>query len=248
MVRCVRKLPVRFIGSTSKKNRTLSQAPLVAGTIHSPGALKSARRLKKGDVDFLEARVDHFASDPAAFHAICRTLEAPLIITVRDVAEGGAVALSKARRKELFSAFMNVAAFIDVELRGAASFASTIAEAREGGVGVIISDHHFRAMPTATRLRERLQRALSFGPDIVKVAATASSAQDLLTLLTAMTLVPEGVQASFMGMGTFGKVSRLVFAAAGSVINYGYLDKPQVPGQWQAQILKARLAELRDLS
>jgi hypothetical protein len=28
------------------------------------------------------------------------------------------------------------------------------------------------------------------------------------------------------------------------VLNYGYLDEPQVSGQWEATLLKQRLAEL----
>jgi 3-dehydroquinate dehydratase-1 len=47
-----------------------------------------------------------------------------------------------------------------------------------------------------------------------------------------------------MGMGRFGKVSRLLLAQAGSVLNYGYLDRPNASGQWEATILKQRLKEL----
>jgi 3-dehydroquinate dehydratase-1 len=47
-----------------------------------------------------------------------------------------------------------------------------------------------------------------------------------------------------MGMGPLGKVSRLVLAAAGSRLNYGYLDKPQVAGQWPALELARRLEEI----
>jgi 3-dehydroquinate dehydratase-1 len=49
-----------------------------------------------------------------------------------------------------------------------------------------------------------------------------------------------------MGMGALGKVSRLVFAEAGSVLNYGYLDRPNASGQWEATLLKQRLKELRE--
>ena len=47
-----------------------------------------------------------------------------------------------------------------------------------------------------------------------------------------------------MGMGPMGRVSRLVLAAAGSCLNYGYLDRAQVPGQWPAAELKRRIAEV----
>ena len=64
----------------------------------------------------------------------------------------------------------------------------------------------------------------------------------LLDFLTARRAAAPAL--SVMGMGAYGKVSRLVFARAGSVLNYGFLDRVQVPGQWPAELLKARLAEL----
>ena len=51
---------------------------------------------------------------------------------------------------------------------------------------------------------------------------------------------------SVMGMGRFGKISRLLLAQAGSVLNYGYLDRPNASGQWEARLLKSRLAELAE--
>ncbi len=53
---------------------------------------------------------------------------------------------------------------------------------------------------------------------------------------------------SVMGMGKYGKVSRLLFAQAGSVLNYGYLGSAQVAGQWPAVVLKQRIRELLDYS
>ena len=51
---------------------------------------------------------------------------------------------------------------------------------------------------------------------------------------------------SVMGMGPLGKASRLLFARAGSLLNYGYLGEPQVSGQWSALTLKARLEEVME--
>ena len=46
-------------------------------------------------------------------------------------------------------------------------------------------------------------------------------------------------------MGPLGRASRPVLAAAGSVLNYGYLGGgAQVPGQWPAARLRARIDEL----
>jgi 3-dehydroquinate dehydratase-1 len=47
-----------------------------------------------------------------------------------------------------------------------------------------------------------------------------------------------------MGMGPLGKVSRLVLPSAGSLLVYGYLDRPQVEGQWPAEEVARRLREV----
>jgi 3-dehydroquinate dehydratase-1 len=47
-----------------------------------------------------------------------------------------------------------------------------------------------------------------------------------------------------MGMGALGRVSRLLLAQLGSVLNYGYLDQATVPGQWPAARLRELIREL----
>lgn len=230
------------MSKAKRKSVPLTGEPLVVGTIHSAGALRRALALKRGEVDLLELRVDHFADNPEPLLAVASRLLAPLIVTVRHPSEGGAGSLSLSRRRELYAAFLPVAAFIDVEVRSCAALAPLIAEAKESGAHVIVSDHHFRSTPSSGRLKERLSAARAAGASIFKLAALASKPADLATLLSF--LAGERRQPlSVMGMGALGKVSRLLFARTGSVLNYGYLDRPQVPGQWEATLLKQRIAE-----
>jgi 3-dehydroquinate dehydratase-1 len=42
-----------------------------------------------------------------------------------------------------------------------------------------------------------------------------------------------------MGMGKLGRRSRLLLAAAGSVLNYAHLGHPTVQGQWSLAQLRA---------
>ena len=200
--------------SARQKNTPLLDGPRVVGTVHSPGSLKRALALRPGEVDFLELRVDHFASNPAALFAAAAGLRAPMIITVRHVAEGGALSLEAKRRRELYEQFFSVAAFIDVELRSCKALKSLLAAARERGVRVIVSDHHFRGTPPLSRLRVRLARGREAGADVVKLAALTSSPSDLVSLLSLFPGEKRQVL-SVMGMGPLGKVSRLLFAAAG---------------------------------
>ncbi|MCE9609776.1 MAG: type I 3-dehydroquinate dehydratase [Chthoniobacter sp.] len=217
--------------------------PQVVGAVHSPDALARALRLRPGDVDFLEIRVDAFALDPLPILRVLSRLRAPLIITVRHPAEGGANRLTTAHRRALFAQFLPFASSVDIELRSATQLATTVADARACGVRVIISDHHFRTMPSTARLRQTIHRAHAAGADICKIAALAETPAALAQLLALFTPTP-ALPLSIMGMGHFGKISRLLLAQAGSVLNYGYLDAPNASGQWEAVLLKKRLAEL----
>jgi 3-dehydroquinate dehydratase-1 len=106
----------------------------------------------------------------------------------------------------------------------------------------VVSFHDFRRTPDLPRLREVVRKSARAGADIVKIATYLRDAKDLVALLIlqAGTKVPLAT----MGMGPLGKVSRLVLAATGSRLNYGYLDKPQVEGQWPALELARRLGEV----
>lgn len=229
--------------SGTKTTRILSARPQVVGAVHSPGALRRALRIQPGEVDFLEIRVDSFALEPAPLLRALPRLRVPLIITVRHPAEGGLHRLGFPRRRELFAQFLPFAALIDIELRSCVALASTIADARAGRVRVIVSEHHFKTPPTTARLRQTLRRARAAGADICKLAARADTPAALARLLALFSRRP-ALPLSVMGMGTFGKISRLLLAQAGSVLNYGYLDQPNASGQWEAVLLQKRLAEL----
>jgi 3-dehydroquinate dehydratase-1 len=186
--------------------------------------------------------VDAFAGDPEPLLRVVPRLKVPLIVTVRDAAEGGAARLTARSRAELFALFLPHAAMIDVELRGVKKLAGTIEHARSSGVKVILSFHDFRATPSAVRLKNLLAQARSAGADVFKVAARADSLRDVARLSA---LLDDGrVPCSVMGMGRFGKVSRLLFARAGSVLNYGHLGEAQVSGQWPVGQLRKRIDEL----
>jgi 3-dehydroquinate dehydratase-1 len=217
--------------------------PPVVGTVYSSKSLQRALRLTKAEVDFFELRVDHFSDDPERLLRTAPRLRAPLIVTVRPHDQGGAGKLSARRRNDLFARFLSLAHLIDVELRSVAELKETISAARVHGLPVIISDHDFHSTPSAARLLRTLHRAEAAGADIVKIAAHVSESKELGRLLSLFTR-RVSVPLSVMGMGPLGKLSRLLFACAGSVLNYGYLGEPQVPGQWEATLLKKRLGEI----
>jgi 3-dehydroquinate dehydratase-1 len=222
----------------------LPTGPAVVGTIHSSAALREALRLRKGEVDLLEVRIDHFVTNLKALAKALPKLTFPLIITVRHPKEGGAVALSAAERMALYRQFLPSAALIDVELRSAGGFRPLLEEARSGKVSRILSWHDFRSTPSLASLQSRWTTAAGFGPEVIKFATATKKPAHLATLIALLGGCPARPATSLMGMQELGKVSRLTLAAAGSRLNYGYLGEPQVSGQWPARLLKQRLAEL----
>lgn len=150
--------------------------------------------------------------------------------------------LSAVRRRALFEEYLTLAQAVDVELRSVRSLAPLLTAAKRRRICRVISFHDFRGTPSLLRLREVLRRARAAGADIVKIATHLCAARDLAVLLQLQASARTPL--ATMGMGPLGKVSRLVLAAAGSRLNYGYLDKPQVPGQWPALELVRRIEEV----
>lgn len=228
-----------------KNSRVLRDSPQVVAAVHSPGALRRASEIRPGEVDFLEIRVDNFALDPAPVLKVLPKLRVPLLVTVRHPAEGGANGLTLAQRRDLYTQFMPWASLIDIELRSWEKLPDIIDLARRSQVKIIASTHYFHSMPSAATLERSVKRAQTLGADVSKVAALAETPAALGRLLE-IVQKKRSLPVSVMGMGKFGKISRLTLASAGSILNYGYLDRPNASGQWEATVLKKRLLELQE--
>lgn len=219
----------------------LARGPLVVGTVHSPGSLRLAAKLKAGEIDVLEFRIDALAEQLDAAERTMKATPLPSLLTVRHPAEGGINALAAKRRKELYRRFLPHAALIDIELRSLPQFADIVEEAHAAGCAVVISNHDFKKTPSITQLIARQKTAFANGADIFKIACVTQKAGDLAQLLDFSEKPARGMR-SVMGMGRFGKASRLALAQAGSVLNYGYLHEPNAPGQWEARELRKLLS------
>jgi 3-dehydroquinate dehydratase-1 len=145
-------------------------------------------------------------------------------------------------RRELYRQFLPVAGMVDVELRWAGRLRDVTDEARRGKVGVVLSHHDFKRTPPVAKLHELAGKAADAGADIFKVATMTRCAEDFLRLVDFL-VNEKRLPLAVMGMGEYGKISRLALAAAGSVLNYGYLGTPNASGQWPVKVLKERIAE-----
>lgn len=221
----------------------LPPAPAVVATIHTRRGLTLARDLAPGAVDYLELRLDALAPHLRAVEAALPQFRHPIILTARAPEEGGAGNLPPAARIALLLRFLPWAALVDLELASLPALAAVAKAARHLRQGVILSVHDFDGVPSARRLAALAGRAARSGAALFKVAATPAGPADLAPLCQLLGR-PAAVPVAAMAMGPLGKAARLLLARCGSALNYGYLDRPQVAGQWPAPLLKARLAEL----
>lgn len=221
---------------------------MVVGAVYSPGTLRAALALGSFPAvpDWIELRVDGFAERPSELDAITGCPPRPLLVTVRDPAEGGLTpGLDATARGRLYSMFLSTAAAVDVEVRSLRALRDTVEAARERGCAVVASYHDFDGAPSLRRLRAAAARAREAGADVFKAAMMVRTPGDLGTLFKLLD-DDAGIPMAVMGMGPLGRASRPALAAAGSVLNYGYLGaEPQVAGQWPVAQLRARIDELR---
>ncbi|MEI8294323.1 MAG: type I 3-dehydroquinate dehydratase [bacterium] len=217
-----------------KRNDAISifQPGAVVGIVDSLEASRKASKLPLGAVDFLEWRADGLGLNmPKA--------KCPWIVTARHPAEGGRNAMSVRDRRDAFAALLPKASILDIEVRSLRSLRAIVSQAKVVRVPVLASFHDFKKTPSPERLRDVIREAEQHGADAIKIAAHTVSVADLSRLLEVFSL--SRLPLAVMGMGPLGMASRVLFASCGSVLNYGWLHAPNVPGQWSAKELRGIL-------
>jgi 3-dehydroquinate dehydratase type I len=168
------------------------------------------------------------------------------LFTARRGDEGGAGGLDARRRMELLDPLLEEAALVDIELVSAEEMAATLDRMKALGVPWIASWHDFEGRADSfARIPAMAEQAARAGAACFKAAVRLHAAEDVERLTELFARV-DALPLSLMGMGPLAKESRLRCAAAGSVLNYGYLgDAPTAPGQCSAAELKAGISASR---
>ena len=183
--------------------------------------------------DVIELRADLFDDPgPASVTRALTRLRAggrPVILTVRHASEGGR-AMPDAQRLAIYDAGLAEAHAIDVEVATAEVLAPLVTRARDGGRLVILSAHDHERTPALGTLLGWMARADALGAHVAKVVTTATSLDDVRTLLEAtLSAYPRPV-ATF-AMGPLGVGTRVLCGLAGSRLTYGAVGRPTAPGQ-----------------
>ena len=219
----------------------LNHLPRIAVTITDQ---ETNKQLTSLGVDVLEVRADRlkeFHPDDVRKNILHRKKTGlPIILTVRNQkAEGGKGNISDKRKMEIFQSGIPIVEAVDIEL---SSFVlpPVVSLAKKHKKIILVSLHNFQFTPPAIDLEKKFQNARKKGADIVKMALQANSFDDVHRLLE-FTLKHKDDHLITMSLGTTGKISRVLFPLAGSLLTYSYLDCPFAPGQLPAKILQEQL-------
>ena len=182
--------------------------------------------------DVVEIRLDQLIQENELKTKIS-SITKPLLLTCRHPKEGGDNNISEPlKRVSIIEPLLSHASAIDIEISTATEMENLITEAKSKNIQVVLSYHNFETTPNLAELKTIATEAKDKGADIIKIATTTNTIQELITLLT---FSENGSieNLSFMGMGKFGMSSRLVAAQSGSVLNYSAIAETSIEGQWQ---------------
>jgi 3-dehydroquinate dehydratase-1 len=209
---------------------TKPSTPQIVGVIFTRTDLRRAVRMRNPP-DLFELRLDALFAKREEVKAAIGDLRAPLIITARHPREGGSNQLSAQKRRALLLRFLPHAAYVDIELRSAGTFAAILEEARAKSIRTIVSFHDFNETPSRPRLDKIARTAHSLGADLLKIATRTDTPAQLTRLLDFFLRERLEMKITAMGVGRLGRISRLELAKCGSVLNYAHLGSPQAKGQ-----------------
>jgi 3-dehydroquinate dehydratase-1 len=204
--------------------------PRIVGVIFTRADLQRAVQLRNPP-DLFELRLDALRMMSDEVEAALEDLRAPLIITARHPREGGSNQLSARKRRVLLRRFLPHAAYVDIELRSAGTFAAVLTEARAKNVRTIISFHDFHETPSRARLDEIARAVQSLGADLLKIATRTDTTLQLARLLDFFQQERTEMKIAAMGIGRLGWAARRELFRQGSILNYVHLGRTGIAGQ-----------------
>ena len=194
--------------------------------------LEGILEVLKGE-EMAEIRLDRCALEEDDIRRLFEDTDKPLIATCRLDEEPQAPEL-------LELAIEAGANYVDLEMEAPAAVGRRIREAcRNYGTVLIRSYHDFKGTPPATVLESILERARTFGGEVVKIVTTATSKADIATVMSLYDKAAPGTLVAFC-MGSEGRESRLEALKRGAPFTYACVSEEEAtaPGQWTSAQMK----------
>jgi 3-dehydroquinate dehydratase-1 len=230
--------------------------PLVART--QAGLVDEVAAIVQKKPDLLEWRIDFFESidDTQAVIEAARAIRAraggiPVLLTRRNVTEGGQpIPIAEPAVVAMYVAACQAKCIemIDYELSNAAEDLARLREvSKANGIAMIMSYHNFQLTPDGTTLDAKFLAAERCGADVAKVAVMPKTEQDVLELLAATDRARRAIKLPLisMSMGGIGSLSRMMGWVYGSAATFAVGKSSSAPGQVAIEDLRAVLAVVR---
>jgi 3-dehydroquinate dehydratase-1 len=207
-------------------------------------------QIKKLDVALIELRADLFKSQDPAYVVDQikqrRALKTPLLLTVRNQKNEGAVKVFPDKKKlDIITAALPFVDMVDIELSSPLlkqvikiCHSRMLLSGIHKSIKVIVSSHYLKNTPKD--LEAIFKKSLKTGADIVKIAGRANSFDDVTAMID-FTRRHRKHKIITMSLGPIGSISRLILPATGSLYTYTFLHKPKAEGQIDITTLKSHL-------
>ena len=210
--------------------------PIVATT--SEGA-RERMAVALPQADLVELRLDFI--EEIDLDTLLTAKKGRILVTARREEEGGRFRGSETERITLLCQAVRMGAdLVDVELGTDDALTDMLVEEihREGNhTKLIISYHDFGGTPPYGMLQDLCNRCAARGADIVKIATSADSMKDNLTILRLIAWAREkGQDIIALCMGKKGTISRVMAPLVGSYLTFASLGEGEesAPGQLTA--------------
>ena len=184
-------------------------------------------------LEMAEIRLDRCPLTDADLERLFSESDVPLVATCRLEEEGDAADILEA-------AVRAGAKYVDLEMEAPAAVGRRLREAcREWGTVLIRSYHNYTETPPLPVLQSLVERARSFGGEVVKIVTTATSKADCATVEALYRDAAPGTLVAFC-MGEAGRYSRLEALRLGAPFTYACLtpEEATAPGQWTTQEMR----------
>ena len=181
-------------------------------------------------LEMAEIRLDRCALEDEDIDTLFSESDVPLIATCRLSEESQAPEI-------LERAIQAGAKYVDLEMEAPAAIGRRIREAcQEYGTVLIRSYHNFDGTPSREVLLSLMERARSFGGEVVKMVTTATSKADADTVLSLYDAAEPGTLVAF-AMGEEGRFSRLEALKRGAPFSYACVspEEATAAGQWTTE-------------
>lgn len=187
-------------------------------------------------IQMAEIRLDRCPLDIEEIESLFSSSDTPLVATCRVVDDGNGT--WEEAEEKLTAAVEAGAAFLDLEIEAPKEVGKRLRRAcTEYGTTMIRSSHFFAGTPSDDVLRNTVEKCRKFGGEIVKIAAMATSEEDVarvLGLYSQEQTSQRQAELIAFSMGETGRASRLECLRLGSPFTYAALNDNEAaaPGQW----------------